>query len=107
MTLAIIWFMELHPSKNSGWLAAPSPSLTRQQKYWLFRPGALTAGLRHLGHVQLRVVAAHTDGLCASEAWMLQREARSPGWVREIIMRSEESRVGKECVSTCRSRWSP
>src|SRR3546814_15135824 len=24
-----------------------------------------------------------------------------------IIMRSEERRVGKECVSTCRSRWSP
>src|SRR3546814_20210804 len=22
-------------------------------------------------------------------------------------LRSEESRVGKECVSTCRSRWSP
>src|SRR3546814_13943287 len=22
-------------------------------------------------------------------------------------VRSEESRVGKECVSTCRSRWSP
>src|SRR3546814_8640604 len=26
-------------------------------------------------------------------------------WV--ILERSEESRVGKECVSTCRSRWSP
>src|SRR3546814_1733745 len=24
-----------------------------------------------------------------------------------IQMRSEERRVGKECVSTCRSRWSP
>src|SRR3546814_2288478 len=24
-----------------------------------------------------------------------------------IIGRSEERRVGKECVSTCRSRWSP
>src|SRR3546814_3233095 len=24
-----------------------------------------------------------------------------------IGMRSEERRVGKECVSTCRSRWSP
>src|SRR3546814_15653699 len=23
------------------------------------------------------------------------------------LARSEESRVGKECVSTCRSRWSP
>src|SRR3546814_13756707 len=24
-----------------------------------------------------------------------------------VIVRSEERRVGKECVSTCRSRWSP
>src|SRR3546814_12527510 len=27
-----------------------------------------------------------------------------PGWEQ---LRSEERRVGKECVSTCRSRWSP
>src|SRR3546814_13401589 len=26
---------------------------------------------------------------------------------REIDIRSEERSVGKECVSTCRSRWSP
>src|SRR3546814_2368388 len=26
---------------------------------------------------------------------------------RLIRLRSEERRVGKECVSTCRSRWSP
>src|SRR3546814_12306015 len=25
----------------------------------------------------------------------------------KIVGRSEERRVGKECVSTCRSRWSP
>src|SRR3546814_3482991 len=25
----------------------------------------------------------------------------------ERVQRSEERRVGKECVSTCRSRWSP
>src|SRR3546814_15554281 len=25
----------------------------------------------------------------------------------EDLLRSEERRVGKECVSTCRSRWSP
>src|SRR3546814_11918775 len=24
-----------------------------------------------------------------------------------FVLRSEERRVGKECVSTCRSRWSP
>ena len=26
---------------------------------------------------------------------------------KRIVSRSEERRVGKECVSTCRSRWSP
>src|SRR3546814_20491526 len=26
---------------------------------------------------------------------------------RQVEQRSEERRVGKECVSTCRSRWSP
>src|SRR3546814_9406245 len=25
----------------------------------------------------------------------------------QSVIRSEERRVGKECVSTCRSRWSP
>src|SRR3546814_12890286 len=28
-------------------------------------------------------------------------------YVVAMIVRSEERRVGKECVSTCRSRWSP
>src|SRR3546814_13954489 len=27
--------------------------------------------------------------------------------VARTLLRSEERRVGKECVSTCRSRWSP
>src|SRR3546814_11899039 len=25
----------------------------------------------------------------------------------QVVVRSEERRVGKECVSTCRSRWAP
>src|SRR3546814_13704293 len=29
------------------------------------------------------------------------------GSVTLFVIRSEERRVGKECVSTCRSRWSP
>src|SRR3546814_15221212 len=28
-------------------------------------------------------------------------------WFDANLPRSEERRVGKECVSTCRSRWSP
>src|SRR3546814_13385281 len=41
----------------------------------------------------------------------LRRQTReAPGLVGvhgERAVRSEERRVGKECVSTCRSRWSP
>src|SRR3546814_14171613 len=29
------------------------------------------------------------------------------GELEDQLSRSEERRVGKECVSTCRSRWSP
>src|SRR3546814_5051122 len=29
------------------------------------------------------------------------------GYLLGFVARSEERRVGKECVSTCRSRWSP
>src|SRR3546814_9172323 len=32
---------------------------------------------------------------------------RGGGGGADIAHRSEERRVGKECVSTCRSRWSP
>src|SRR3546814_6812707 len=32
---------------------------------------------------------------------------RDGGAERREAQRSEERRVGKECVSTCRSRWSP
>src|SRR3546814_12202397 len=34
-----------------------------------------------------------------------EHEARAPRMADAV--RSEERRVGKECVSTCRSRWSP
>src|SRR3546814_5762011 len=59
---------------------------------------------------------------CSGRALALQPESRraaGPGtaWPRSSwqhlrrapkpIIRSEERRVGKECVSTCRSRWSP
>src|SRR3546814_11766023 len=36
------------------------------------------------------------------ESWRLTGPSQ---WV--IVGRSEERRVGQECVSTCRSRWSP
>src|SRR3546814_13238771 len=36
--------------------------------------------------------------------YLTQAKTRPPGF---ILFRSAERRVGKECVSTCRTRWSP
>src|SRR3546814_12422519 len=41
-------------------------------------------------------------------SWLDKYEIASlPGTPMLDYSRSEERRVGKECVSTCRSRWSP
>src|SRR3546814_12882461 len=37
----------------------------------------------------------------------LHREHFESAYYLTLLYRSEERRVGKECVSTCRSRWSP
>src|SRR3546814_15709505 len=39
--------------------------------------------------------------------WVDSRELPRSGGKASDDSRSEERRVGKECVSTCRSRWSP
>src|SRR3546814_15319850 len=75
-----------------------------------------------------RVGQAYTAAYCATKAGLehltrslameymhqpIRFNAVAPGGMRTMLaagmlkLRSEERRVGKECVSTCRSRWSP
>jgi chorismate--pyruvate lyase len=61
---------------------------------WLFRPAALTDGLRQLGVVDLRVVREYSEGLSVDESSALQRPARSAVWVREVAMAID----GVDCV---------
>src|SRR3546814_10225746 len=49
---------------------------------------------RSEGHSLLLQASAATGAISSNSA-------------RRCSIRSEERRVGKECVSTCRSRWSP
>src|SRR3546814_16742542 len=70
-----------------------------------FTPSALKEAVEH---IRGRVVTEASGGIHAGNL----REYAGTG-VDLISMgalthsRSEERRVGKECVSTCRSRWSP
>ncbi|OWT80613.1 MULTISPECIES: chorismate lyase [unclassified Achromobacter] len=69
-----------------GWSYTAPPSLTAVQKYWLFRPGALTAGLRQLGAMRLRVLAEYAEGARPDEALALHLAPGAAVWVREVLM---------------------
>src|SRR3546814_17757721 len=85
-------------------------------------PVAMAAGLAMLELIQAPGFHAdlerRTNVLCdgleaaAGEAGVALTTQRVGGmfglfFSDEKVDRSEERRVGKECVSTCRSRWSP
>src|SRR3546814_18222430 len=55
---------------------------------------------------RLRLVAAAQE-IGVERMHLLVGIDRACGGGHRLRDRSEESRVGKECVSTCRSRWSP
>src|SRR3546814_17995823 len=80
-----------------GGTAAPKltvkDALTRRQH---------SAGGQH--RVTLYYAAIHDDRSQSDERAVLQRATMQHGHVAD---RSEERRVGKECVITCRSRWAP
>src|SRR3546814_11331455 len=52
-------------------------------------------------------VLSRTSGLLDEQSRSLTLEFDIDNSSGELQGRSEERRVGKECVSTCRSRWSP
>src|SRR3546814_3360715 len=52
------------------------------------------------------VIVVAADSRSQVEAFSAADPYRHAGLVGSV-RRSEERRVGKECVSTCRSRWSP
>src|SRR3546814_14136284 len=55
---------------------------------------------------QRRGLAAH-DQVIGQEHRRVPVLFMVPNNAPGCVVRSEERRVGKECVSTCRSRWSP
>src|SRR3546814_1115956 len=68
---------------------------------------------QHVAHITDMGRQAERRRSCRAgmeQRWPIEmRISRRPGPPRPcgIRRRSEERRVGKECVSTCRSRWSP
>ena len=67
-----------------------------------FQPGTIVALCHSVGHLwQTRQL----DPVVTLQAFLLQ--VLHGNTACSHVPRSEERRVGKECVSLCRSRWSP
>src|SRR3546814_3217015 len=60
---------------------------------------------RHMGVQNLQCVATAAVRDATNGGDFIAAAAAAGLDIR--LLRSEERRVGKECVSTCRSRWSP
>src|SRR3546814_14538408 len=69
-------------------------------------PGLVdTARIDNAGIVRIAAAGAQTQALIVGDSNSGFVEVAEGGTLD--VGRSEERRVGKECVSTCRSRWSP
>src|SRR3546814_20461036 len=98
-------------------------SLGEQLREWLVRRRMSQMDLALDSEISTRHLSFIETGRSKPSAAMLQRIAdclEVPHRARNALLlaggyapdyqerpRSEERRVGKECVSTCRSRWSP
>src|SRR3546814_14194943 len=83
-------------------VGSPVPELA----LWIVRGLALRlVGDQQLEHHGARLLGALAGAL---HHHAVARRADAGGGEDPLALdRSEERRVGKECVSTCRSRWSP
>src|SRR3546814_18993122 len=75
---------------------------------WRDQPDLMAKSAQHTGPVMSATARLHYD----RGGWMPghERAKRLPRQLAlkpNLAVRSEERRVGKECVSTCRYRWAP
>lgn len=71
---------------DAHWRVAPLPGFSAAQKDWLTRGGSLTAHLRALGAVAVRVTCERVALPWADEAAALGLAGRAPVWVREVVL---------------------
>src|SRR3546814_18872401 len=62
---------------------------------------------RRGGVVRRQVIGEHVAAEAPVVAQYVAQQERIFAGVGAVDARTEERRVGKECVMTCRSRWSP
>src|SRR3546814_12661709 len=99
------WSSDVCSSDLAGDVAVGARMRARLQEHAFGRGrfGVRTQAHPRLRKAKLDVVLAHQEVRRAHAGIVLDDQVEH----RLLARRSEERRVGKECVSTCRSRWAP
>src|SRR3546814_15306309 len=90
------------------------PSIDRVPRFWASYGFDVTASFFRSENTSQRPIHATPTGSIGGNQPLMKNaklpcpdnSLRTPANA-QLVIRSEERRVGKECVSTCRSRWSP
>src|SRR3546814_14566668 len=74
-----------------------------------YNPGSSRSNRMGWGSVLAAIASTFLGGtaLVFGIALIVMHVYTAMGWLDGYVYRSEERRVGKACVGTCRSRWSP
>ena len=75
-----------YDAAGRAWRAVQRPVSTFDQKDWLTRGGSLTAHLRKLGEVKVRVTREAVDCAWPDECAALRVGPRTRVWVREVVL---------------------
>src|SRR3546814_13590868 len=98
------WSSDVCSSDLDTQLAAVAPQVRMPG----FRPGKVPANLvRKMHGPALEQEALQTAVQDSVQKLLADNKLRPAMQPSVDLARSEERRVGKECVSTCSSRWSP
>src|SRR3546814_15923152 len=77
------------------------------ERYWVKFHFKTRQGHKFLTNAESETVIGKTRESYQEDLFGSIEKGDYPQWTLFVQVRSEERRVGKECVSTCRSRWSP
>src|SRR3546814_11937984 len=82
-------------------------SIDMVERLTIGRDGGTVGDRDRIGALHAAAIGAEAVDRAADVALAIVHAAEPQTALRVDGARSEERRVGKECVSTCRSRWSP
>src|SRR3546814_13544362 len=79
------------------------------EKFWVKYHFHTNQGMAFFTNAEAAEMAGSDADFHRRDLFQAIARGDHPSWTLsvQIMPRSEERRVGKECVSTCRSRWSP